>query len=165
MSIFDNNGDKKISKLELKYALEDYGVPLNNQELDQVFVYFDRDKSGLIDFDELLRGLRGEMNERRKALVDMAFNIADRTGDGVVTVEDLIDAYDTRWHPGVQSGQMTKQQAISDFLSQWDRIDKDGIVTREEFMEYYHDVSASIDSDTYFELVSITTQFILSEDK
>jgi len=138
LAIFDDNGDKRISKMELKYGMEGYGVPLNAQELDQVFVYFDRDKSDFIDFDELLRALRGEMNDRRKGLVDLAFKQVDRNGDGFVTIDDLMDVYDTRFHPGVQAGQVTKEQAIKDFLSQWDRIDKDGIVTKEEFIDYYN---------------------------
>ena len=102
-----------------------------------MFVYFDRDKSGLIDFDELLRSLRGDMNERRLGLVELAYKAVDRNGDGYVTVDDLLDVYDTQWHAGVQSGLVTKEQAIKEFLSQWDRIDKDGIVTKEEFIDYY----------------------------
>lgn len=150
--MFDNNGDKKISKLELKYGLEDYGVPLNNQELEQVMIFFDRDKSGAIDFDELLRGLRGEMNQRRLDLVDMAFKALDCTGDGRVTIDDLRDSYDVTSHPGVQAGLVSKEQALKDFLNQWDRTEKDGVVTREEFIDYYRDISASIPEDVYFEL-------------
>lgn len=36
-------------------------------------------------------------------------------------------------------------------MSMWDTIDRDGIVTLEEFARYYEEVSASIDSDEYFE--------------
>jgi hypothetical protein len=36
---------------------------------------------------------------------------------------------------------------------QWDRIDQDGLVTYEEFEDYYKEVSASIDGDDYFELM------------
>jgi hypothetical protein len=38
-------------------------------------------------------------------------------------------------------------------MSQWDTIKKDGIVTPEEWEDYYKDVSASIDDDDYFELM------------
>jgi hypothetical protein len=54
LALFDQNGDKKISKLELKYGLEDYGLSLNLREVDDLMAYFDTDKSGLIDFDEFL---------------------------------------------------------------------------------------------------------------
>jgi calcyphosin len=208
---------EQISKTELKYGLVNYGLSLTDGELQEVMAFFDTDKSGLIDFDEFLvrllcvsypvcvlmrcwdkrrlcavlsrqRGMRGPMNERRKAMVDLAFNVLDRTGDGSITVEDLMDSYDVSWHPGVKNGNLTKEQALREFLNQWDRGERDGIVTREEFHEYMQvrgqgssscgptkpsswfmlipltdrlalcmqDVSASIDSDTYFELVSLS---------
>jgi len=35
----------------------------------------------------------------------------------------------------------------------WDTQEVDGIITPEEFIEYFKDVSASIDSDEYFEVM------------
>ena len=36
----DDNGDKKLSKDELKYGLADYGIELNSREIDDIFSYF-----------------------------------------------------------------------------------------------------------------------------
>ena len=41
-------------------------------------------------------------------------------------------------------------EVYKDFMKQWDTQVADGIVTFEEFMDYFRDVSASIDSDEYF---------------
>ena len=38
-------------------------------------------------------------------------------------------------------------------MSQWDTIEKDGQVTQDEFVDYYKDVSASVDGDDEFELM------------
>ena len=38
-------------------------------------------------------------------------------------------------------------------MSQWDTQQADGIVTLDEFYEYYEGVSCSIDRDDYFELM------------
>ena len=41
-------------------------------------------------------------------------------------------------------------------MSMWDTQVADGIVTFEEFCEYFKDVSASIDTDEYFEAMMIS---------
>jgi hypothetical protein len=40
LAIFDNTGDKKLDKEELKCGLQDYGIQLNIRELDEIFGYF-----------------------------------------------------------------------------------------------------------------------------
>jgi hypothetical protein len=40
-----------------------------------------------------------------------------------------------------------------EFMSLWDTQVKDGIVTLDEFMEYYKDISASVDNDDEFVLI------------
>ena len=44
IAIMDTNGDKRLSKEELKNGLADYGIELNSREVDDVFTYFDRDR-------------------------------------------------------------------------------------------------------------------------
>jgi len=83
----------------------------------------------------------------------MAYKVLDKDGSGMVTIKDVEMAYDASFHPEVQSGRKTKQQALLDFMSVWETHKKDGIVTIEEFIDYYKDLSASIDSDDYFELM------------
>ena len=137
LRIMDDSGDKKLSKQELKYGLRDYGIDLNQQELNELMNYFDRDSDGVITFDEFLVALRGDMSERRLSFVHQAFKIVDQTGDGVVTIEDLQDKYDVSKHPEVMARKKTKEQVLKEFLTQWDTGEKDGIVTKEEFIEYY----------------------------
>ena len=48
---------------------------------------------------------------------------------------------------------MTKKEILEEFMTQWDKLKSDKIITIEEFEDYYKDVSASIDRDDYFELM------------
>mmetsp|Transcript_31932 Transcript_31932/g.28939 ORF Transcript_31932/g.28939 Transcript_31932/m.28939 type:complete len:138 (+) Transcript_31932:649-1062(+) len=98
------------------------------------------------------------MNNRRLKLVNQAFSIIDKDGSGDLTIDDLRGRYDARNHPEVKAGKKTEDQVLHEFLKtfesmyDYNRIDDDR-VTREEFIEYYNYVSASIDDDRYFELM------------
>ena len=83
----------------------------------------------------------------------MAFAKLDKTNNNIVDIADLCDTYDVSFHPKFKSGEMSKNDILNEFMAQWDTVTKDGKVTLEEFIEYYNDVSASIDEDDYFELM------------
>merc|ERR1712232_1503402 len=68
------------------------------------------------------------------------------------TMEDLTQAYDVSQNPAVQSGKQTPAEAYTVFMNNYDKS-HDGKVTRDEFIENYQWVSASIDNDDYFELM------------
>jgi len=89
LAIMDENGDKRLSKDELKYGLRDYGIELSPSELEQIFAYFDRDRDGIIDFTDFLVGLKGDISNRRRKLVKMAFDLIDLDGSGQVTADEL----------------------------------------------------------------------------
>ena len=86
-------------------------------------------------------------------MIDIAFNRLDRNGDGQVTLSELESIYNASKHPDVVAGKRTSREVLSEFMRQWDKIDHNSIISREEFVEYYKDVSASIDTDDYFELM------------
>lgn len=149
----DQNGDKSMDRLEFQWGLRENGHKLSAADFERVFKYFDKNASGKIDYNEFLRAVKGPLNPMRKALVAQVYHKLDKTGDGKVTIDDIKDSYNVEYHPKFKTGEMNKKEILLEFLSQWDTVKKDGIVTLEEFCEYYADVSSSIDRDDYFELM------------
>uniref|UniRef100_A0A4W6FR19 Calcyphosine-like b n=1 Tax=Lates calcarifer TaxID=8187 RepID=A0A4W6FR19_LATCA len=138
--IMDDNNNRSLDFKEFLKGLNDYGILIEKEEATALFQHFDRDGNGTIDFDEFLITLRPPMSKARKEVVMQAFRKLDKTGDGVITVEDLRG-----------NGEWTEDQVFRTFLDSFDSpYDKDGKVTKEEFMNYYAGVSASIDTDVYF---------------
>ena len=148
----DSNGDRKLSLTEFVDGVRDFGLQLREEDLARLFQYFDRDKSKTISVTEFLRGVRPGMPAQRKDLVMTAFRLLDDQGDGRVTLSDLRRFYDVSRHPEVLAGRKTTDEVMRDFMSSWDK-DGDAVVTADEFIEYYTDLSAGIDSDVYFELM------------
>ena len=98
--------------------------------------------------------MQGDLSERRKRLIGLAFDKLDKNGSGVIDPEDVLDCYDASKHPDVISGKKSAEEVLREFLDTFDvGGEKDGKVTRNEFENYYKNVSSSIDSDDYFELM------------
>eukprot|EP00760_Papus_ankaliazontas_P036768 PhM_4_TR838/c0_g1_i1/m.59536 len=151
--IADRNRNGKIEPQELQRVVKVYGVPLSAMEMDTIIKNFDTDKDGSINLTEFLRGVRGPMTSlQRQAIVKRAFERLEKDGDGVVTLRDIAAAYDVDKHPDVVEGKADPDAVLRQFVEDWDR-NADGVISWEEFLEYYSNISAGIDSDQYFELM------------
>ena len=94
-------------------------------------------------------------------MITKAFQKLDADHSGVLEVNDVKHFYNAKDHPDVKSGKKTEDEILIDFLETFDvhrsmssgdenSKSGDGKVTLNEFMDYYSNVSASIDDDQYF---------------
>jgi hypothetical protein len=80
----------------------------------------------------------------------MAYEKLDVNKDGLVKLDDIAKIYDVSKHPEIVNGTMAAKDVYLQFMSLWDTQVPDGIITFDEFCDYYRDVSANIDNDEYF---------------
>jgi len=158
--IMDDNNSRSLDKYEFTKAMTDYMLGFSEGEIQRLFAYFDFDRSGLIEFDEFIRAIRGPMNQGRKAIVAQAFAKLDKDGNGWIDIADIRGVYRADKHPDVQSGKKTEDQILQEFLETFEAAHSmrnnntpNYVVTKEEFEEYYNNISASIDDDAYFTLM------------
>ena len=158
--IMDDNHSLSLDKFEFSKAMSDYMLGFSEGEIQTLFGYMDYDRSGLIEYDEFLRSIRGPMNQNRKRVVAKAFAILDKDGGGFIDINDIRGVYTADKHPDVISGKKTEQQILQEFLETFETAHNmrnnnapDHVVTKEEFEEYYNNVSASIDTDDYFSVM------------
>lgn len=146
----DRNGNHKLEPHEFADALNEYGLCSDKKMLNFLFSICDKNRDGVIDYKEFLRFLRGEMNEVRKGVVASAYAKLDKNKDGRVTLDDIAATYSASLHPDVLSGKKKPEDIYREFMKHWDTQVADGIVTLDEFTDYYYDLSTLIDSDEYF---------------
>uniref|UniRef100_A0A1I8F3E4 Calcyphosin-like protein n=1 Tax=Macrostomum lignano TaxID=282301 RepID=A0A1I8F3E4_9PLAT len=137
----DDDGNKRLSMAEFRKGVADFGLDLTDEEVKAAF-------------NQFLAVLRPPLNESRLKLIKAAFQKMDKTGDGQITVKDLKGIYNARQHPKYQNGEWSEDQVFTEFLKTFEAPNTtDGVVTWEEFLNYYSGISNSIDHDSYFDLM------------
>ena len=69
------------------------------------------------------------MSKARKDVIGQAFRKLDKTGDGVITIDDLKGVYNPSQHPKFKNGEWTEEQVFLEFLKSFDSPnDPDGQV-------------------------------------
>ena len=156
--IVDDSGNGQLEISEFWKALCDFRIALSPEECRQLFDLFDMNADGTVSYDELMRSVIGEMNPYRKALVKRAFEKLDRNSNGTVELDDIRGVYNAKQHPEVRAGKKTEDEVLSEFIDTFEvhhslknPSDKDRKITLKEFVEYYNNISCSIDNDAYFE--------------
>lgn len=96
----DAHNNRRINKHDFSWAMKENGHALSSLEFERLFKYFDRNNEGFINYEEFMRGVRGELSPKRKALVYEIFN---KLGCGKITLENLIAAYNADKQPKVKN--------------------------------------------------------------
>jgi len=158
--IADDDRSGSLGTEEFQKAIHDFRVGFQPAQSAKLFKVFDRDGSGTIDYEEFLRGVRGVMNDFRKGLAGKAFKIMDKNGSGSIDIDDIRQRYNAKMHPDVKAGKKTEDEILYEFIDTFEQHhsdnkedSRDGNVSMGEWIEYYNNVSMSVDRDDYFELM------------
>lgn len=94
------------------------------------------------------------MNPARKKVVAQCYQKLDKDGSGWVDINDLRGVYNAKKHPDLIAGKKTEDQILNEFLETFETAHSmrnndapNYVVTKEEFEEYYNNISASVDND------------------
>ena len=176
--LLDENSDKKISFAEFEKMFKRYRFNLSQIEINNLFNYFDADKSGFIDYSEFLKGITGNLSQFRKEILKQVFNKLDKEEKGFITVQTLRDNYDPKGHPLVRQEKRTEDEILGEFIDileyhfnllnekneENEDINKIKI-DFEEFCEFYKTISVSVEEDKYFEIMVLSEWGIKKDGK
>jgi len=62
----DENNSRRIDFLNFKKSLKEFRIPLSDAEIQDIFYAFDVEKSGIIDYLNFIRRVRGEYSYERR---------------------------------------------------------------------------------------------------
>lgn len=158
--ICDTDGSKKLDKTELTKCLRLCKLQLTEAEFDTLWNSVDADGSNMVDYEEFLSAVRGRLPPLRRKLIVSVFNAIDQAprasgagrSDGVVSADDLKQFYSAKEHPEVKAGKKSESAVLAEMLHNFEgkKGNRDGLVSLTEWVDYYEELSASVDNDDYF---------------
>jgi len=145
-SIYDQNEDQVLSKMELKELLFDFNASPSPDDFEVLFRHFDRNDSNTIEFAEFLHGLIGPISEFRRKLVAIAFAKLQHQYGEELKLEDILESFMLTGRPGSIKNRISKE-----FKSQWWMWGNDSQVSNSDFQEYYNCLSPAVLNDADFQ--------------
>ena len=144
-----------ISYEDLCNSLLESNILLNMDLIRDFFSILDLCELNSISTNELLRLIRGNINENRKNLITEQFNNINIKNEQWVNTIYLKSIYNSKEHPEVILGRKNENEIFTEFNYTLDIFlnikKRENKINYKDFIEYYIPISSSIDNDNYFE--------------
>ena len=144
-----------ISYEDLCKSLLESNILLNMDLIRDFFSILDLCELNSISSNELLRLIRGNINENRKNLITEQFNKINTKNEKWIDTIYLKSIYNNKEHPEVILGRKNENEIFTEFNYTLDIFlsikKRENKMNYEDFIEYYIPISSSIDNDNYFE--------------
>lgn len=149
-----------ISLEQLNNIFRAYNFNLYYYDIKILFDLFDKNKIGFIQYDNLIKAIVGNMNERRKNIIIKVYNDINKDLYGYINIKDIKKRYNCYKHPDVIKGNKTHEEVYGDFLECIEiykeyvcNINKkyNDFFSFNEFLEFFDELSMFINDDSYFD--------------
>ena len=135
---FDLNNDGTLQRGEIEWLIKKKGFEGNKSEADIIFEAFDANGDGVVSLSEFIQGLRGKLPQSSLDSIHQTWDKISPDSDEI-TVSKLKHLYQTT----------DKSEGINQVMKAMD-TSKDGKIQRQEFIDYYCNLSIGFDSDLEF---------------
>ena len=150
--------NNKINLNDLIQIFKEMRLDFTEIDIKNFFYMLDINEMNFINIDDIINKIKGEMNEERKLYVISKFDLIDKSHRGEININYLKIIYknNAKFHPDVIQGIKSPDIIFNQFrqtLEMFLDVNKilNGIITKEQFVDYYSAISASIPDDIYFQ--------------
>ena len=155
--IYDEDNSRKLTLYNFYKYISSFLIPLTKGNAAALFKLYDRQASGVINYDSLINELVGKLSESRKKLVNSAFNKLDENKRGVLSMNIIRERFNPKGHPDVTNGKKTEQEVLVEFLDNLDyhfnllgKNPDNEEITNQDFIDFYRYISVGIEDDYFF---------------
>lgn len=160
MNLYDKNRTGEIAYNKFNELLEIFNITLSKQNINSIFQYYDNGKKGIIKYNDLIIDLVGNINQNRESIIKNVYNNLIRGEGNNISLNDLKQKFKGYNHPDVKNGIKSETEVYYDFLEVIDifknyknnvKLENNDIITYEDFLDFYKEISLSIKDDKVFE--------------
>ena len=170
--VMDENNEQEIDFNQFCEICQNYEFGLNDQEIKELFMDFDRDGVGKINYDDFIRVMRGELSEKRKNLVRNLFQTLDKEQKGFLTLDELFSLYNPVESFECKVLNFPPEEAMKYFVNTFSGNHKylngdEGVnkpADADEFEDYYESVSIMIPDDNLFRDVLLGSWGLIKDE-
>ena len=154
LKMYEDERDKTINLNSFYSALRDSNISFRLYDLTDLFNYIDKTKSNNVPTENILKIIRGNLNDKRKKIIELSFSLIDKDKLGRIPIDLLKSLYNYKLHPDVYVGFKQEEDIYKEFCYTFDiycilyNINK--YISLDQFIEYYSGISSSIVDDNYF---------------
>ena len=174
-SRFRELDEENAQELDIKLFTQictEFDFGLTKEEIEELFVSFDKDERGMVNYDDFIRVLRGELNENRKNLIQNVFKHLDIDNKGYLTIEELLNIYQPKYSHEFLEEKKSEEESITIFEQSFKGNHKylngdDASVKNidpEEFEDFYESISMMIQNDDTFKDIVLKTWGLIKDE-
>ena len=176
--LIDENSNKNISFDDFNALFKTYRYDVSEEEINNIFNYFDKEGNGYINYNEFIEALCGNLNKFRKNILKQVFEKLDKEEKGYITVGQMRNEYNPKGNPSVRQGKRGEDEILAEFLDVLEyhfnlliekndeEFDVNEIkVDFDEFCKFYKNISLCVEDDKYFEIMVLSEWDIQKEGK
>ena len=168
----DENNEQELDIKMFAQICHEFDFGLTEDEIDDLFISFDKEERGMVNYDDFIRILRGELNDKRKELVQNVFKHLDINNKGALTVDELLDLYNPRQSLEYVKEKKSEEESFRIFeeslIGNHKYLNGDEGDTKpvdsEEFEDFYESISLMIPSDELFRDVVLRTWGLIKDE-
>ena len=152
----DINNTKDLEYYEFSKSLHEFETELTDEEITNLFAYFDKDNTGIINYIIFINSIRGPMSQKRILILKEAFKKLDLDKGGQVEIGEIKSQFNAKNDKDVKSGEKTEEEVYTEFVDTFQMNHDNRVgprnkrVTLDEFLDYYNYISMGIEDDAYF---------------
>ena len=162
LSLYDFNHSSMISLENFLYISSSFNFNISLEELELIFNFFDKEKKGSINYNNLIQTIIGKITPMRDTIIKNIFEQFNKDNNGNVSLGELKMLFNANNHPDVINKKKSRGEIYGEFLDMIETYKEylenmRGIYTSclslEDFINFYQIIGVDIEDDKIFEFM------------